>query len=186
VRSRKKAAPSPRAGLYYPTPTSPEEAFRAIGRLRKEARDEIDRLIRFLDESDNHMELEPDGGDEPSLGWITSVSQGSHCGGTDDLEADDSDDEPSLGSHELPSGALCYSQSASFGEVDVEGEHDGREPGEDDEPALGWHNTEPQYETAGGSMHACEEEPSLGSTATINQTAWAFGRGGDLECDPTI
>ena len=27
-------------------------------RLRKEARDEIDRLMRFLDETDNHMELD--------------------------------------------------------------------------------------------------------------------------------
>ena len=34
---------------------SPQEVFQAIGKLRKEARDEIDRLIRFLD---NHMELE--------------------------------------------------------------------------------------------------------------------------------
>ena len=32
--------------------------FRAIGKLRKEARDEIDRLIRFLDETDNHMEID--------------------------------------------------------------------------------------------------------------------------------
>jgi hypothetical protein len=47
--------------LYLPTDISPEEVFQAIGRLRKEARDEIDRLIRFLDETDNHMELEPDG-----------------------------------------------------------------------------------------------------------------------------
>jgi hypothetical protein len=37
----------------------PEEILRAIGRLRKEARDEIDRLIRFLDETEDHMELEP-------------------------------------------------------------------------------------------------------------------------------
>jgi hypothetical protein len=51
-------------GLYYPTPVTPEEAFQAIGRLRKEARDEIDRLIRFLDETDNHMELEPDGDED--------------------------------------------------------------------------------------------------------------------------
>jgi hypothetical protein len=36
------------------TPVTPEEAFQAIGRLRKEARDEIDRLIRFLDDTDNH------------------------------------------------------------------------------------------------------------------------------------
>ena len=34
------------------TPITPEEIFRAIGRLRKEARDEIDRLIRFLDDTD--------------------------------------------------------------------------------------------------------------------------------------
>jgi hypothetical protein len=50
----------PAGELYYPTPVTPEEAFQAIGRLRKAARDEIDRLIRFLDETDNHMELEPD------------------------------------------------------------------------------------------------------------------------------
>jgi hypothetical protein len=36
------------------------QIFRAIGRLRREARDEIDRLIRFLDETDNHVELEPE------------------------------------------------------------------------------------------------------------------------------
>jgi hypothetical protein len=40
------------------TPRRPR--FRAIGRLRREARDEIDRLIRFLDESENLMELEPE------------------------------------------------------------------------------------------------------------------------------
>ncbi|XIA64317.1 hypothetical protein ACFIOY_36430 [Bradyrhizobium sp. TZ2] len=62
--------PADSAGaLYVKTPVTPEEIFRAIGRLRKE----IDRLIRFLDESDNHMELGPehdgdDADDEPSLG----------------------------------------------------------------------------------------------------------------------
>jgi hypothetical protein len=30
-------------------PRQAEEAFRAIGRLRKEARDEIERLLGFLD-----------------------------------------------------------------------------------------------------------------------------------------
>jgi hypothetical protein len=29
--------------------------LRAIGKLRKDARDEIERLIRFLDETDDHM-----------------------------------------------------------------------------------------------------------------------------------
>src|SRR5258705_7813176 len=59
----------------HKTPITPEEIFRAIGRLRKEARDEIDRLIRFLDETDYHMaidcEPEEDGEGEdaePSLG----------------------------------------------------------------------------------------------------------------------
>jgi hypothetical protein len=131
--------------------------FQAIGRLRKEARDEIDRLIRFLDETDNHMELEPDGGDEPSLGWNERTArEDGNLYGVDDLEADDGDDEPSLGSHELPSGAVCYLPSVSLGEIDCEGEHDGREPDVDD-------------------------DPSLGSVSTLNQTAWAAGSGNDLE-----
>jgi len=81
------------------TDASPEEVFKAIGRLRKAATDEIDRLIQFLDDTDGCVDLE-----------------------------DGADAEPSLGSHELPSGAICYLHSVSFGEIDVEGEHDGREP----------------------------------------------------------
>jgi hypothetical protein len=57
-----------RARDLSPTDVSPETLFLAIGKLRKEARDEIDRLIRFLDETDNHMEREPDGeGDESEI-----------------------------------------------------------------------------------------------------------------------
>jgi hypothetical protein len=41
--------------LYIPTDVTPEELFQAIGRLRKEARDEIDRLIRFLDKTDDYV-----------------------------------------------------------------------------------------------------------------------------------
>ena len=58
------SALTPIAGLDWldiKDDATPDEIFRAIGRLRKEARDEIDRLIRFLDESDDHMEREPDG-----------------------------------------------------------------------------------------------------------------------------
>jgi hypothetical protein len=51
------------APLYLPTDVTPEKLFQAIGRLRKEARAEIDRLIRFLDDTDNHMELEQDDGE---------------------------------------------------------------------------------------------------------------------------
>jgi hypothetical protein len=173
VQSRKRPAPTQpqKPGVYVPTDVTPEELFQAIGRLRKDARDEIDRLIQFLDKTDDYVsrELEEAVDDVP-------------CDDSE-LEAGDGDDEPSLGSHVLPSGAVSYSMPVGRGgELDCEGdEHDGREPGEDDEPALGWHNTEPQYATAGGSMLAHEDEPSLGSTATMNQTAWAFGLGGDLE-----
>src|SRR4030088_372031 len=102
----------PQDSLYYKTPITPEEAFQAIGRLRKEARDEIDRLIRFLDETDNHMEREPDGdededsGDtEPSLGSFDLMADqskawtqkhGELCFSVD-AEQDDADNEPSLG-----------------------------------------------------------------------------------------
>ena len=45
--------------LYLKTyVTPPEDLFIAIGRLRMEARREIDRLIRFLDETENHMAID--------------------------------------------------------------------------------------------------------------------------------
>jgi hypothetical protein len=53
-------AEKPQDSIYLPTDATPEQLFRAIGKLRKDARDEIDRLLRFLDETDNHMEREPD------------------------------------------------------------------------------------------------------------------------------
>jgi hypothetical protein len=97
---------------------SPQDIFRAIGRLRKEARDEIDRLIRFLDETDNHMELEPedeaddaeledddpaedDGSREPSLGSVGDVHFDQRrwaAGDRRDLERDDGDS--GIGDHD--------------------------------------------------------------------------------------
>ena len=119
--------------LYLPTDISPEEVFQAIGRLRKEARDEIERLIRFLDESDDHMEREPDG-DELDASYPETGSR--LCTpGEDDEDA--GDDEPSLGSSgHADGGAISYlSQAISDGSemvYDCEAdEHDGREP--DDE-----------------------------------------------------
>ncbi len=108
-------AEKPQDSLYLKTPITPEEAFQAIGRLRKEARDEIDRLIRFLDETDNHMEREPDD------------------------EADDGDTEPSLGSFDRmtdqskawrqQSGELCYSADAEQDDAD----HEDSDPAEESE-----------------------------------------------------
>lgn len=85
------------APLYIPTDVTPEQVFQAIGRLRKEARDEIDRLIQFLDDTDNHMEMEPDdeGDDadaEPSLGSLGDHHPNQErwaAGGSRDLEVDD-------------------------------------------------------------------------------------------------
>src|SRR3984893_4340487 len=84
-------AATPEPAIYYKTPVTPEEAFQAIGRLRKEARDEIDRLIRFLDKTDDYVsrELEDSNDDNP------------HDEETDDNREDNEDDglsEPSLGS----------------------------------------------------------------------------------------
>jgi hypothetical protein len=80
---------NPTAGLDWldvRADASPADIFRAIGKLRKDARDEIDRLIRFLDETDNPMELEPeDEGDDAELE-------------DDDPAEDDGLREPSLGS----------------------------------------------------------------------------------------
>jgi hypothetical protein len=112
------------------TPVTPEEAFQAIGRLRKDARDEIDRLIRFLDTTDDYVsrELEDsidehlmdDNELEPSLGWTDMESRRGNAAGTpEDTELDECDDEPSLGSHVLPSGAVSY-----FMPVGRDGSHD--------------------------------------------------------------
>jgi|ERR1700761_8653446 hypothetical protein len=99
--------------LYLPIDVQPEQIFQAIGRLRKEARDEVDGLIRFLDKTDDYVsrELEvsegddePDGGEELSPGSADRMVDQTKAwvGYTDpytiDREKDDFDDEPSLGS----------------------------------------------------------------------------------------
>jgi hypothetical protein len=105
---RASEAPAESAGaLYYRTDISPEQIFQGIGRLRKEARDEIDRLIRYLDETDNHMEMEPED------------------------EADDAESEPSLGSLDRMQNQTRWGVGNTD---DCEGEHDGREP---DETGIG-------------------------------------------------
>jgi len=111
--------------LYYPTPVTPEEAFQAIGRLRKEARDAIHALIQFLDKTDDYVsrELEdqvddgpcddneldgPENGDdedsdppEPSLGSVGDVHFNQElwaAGSRRDLEQDDA--ESGIGDHD--------------------------------------------------------------------------------------
>jgi hypothetical protein len=91
-------------GLYYPTDHTPEEIFQAIAKLRKEAADEIDRLLAFLDETgpdcddDSGIDDGPMDEDElePSLGSLNTFSQVERflwAGVQDDLEACGSDRE---------------------------------------------------------------------------------------------
>jgi hypothetical protein len=116
---------------HLKVPESPEEYFRALATLRKAARDEIERLIDFLDRAAGDPDLEPagdeneptlgwpaggprvagstmDGEAEPSLGWTGIVNQASRnrLGDGEDYEKDDSDREPSLGSRACNPGLL--------------------------------------------------------------------------------
>lgn len=70
------------------------KALITLAGLRRQARDEIDRLIRFLDESDLDPDLEDDGSDEPSIGGYGHEADLE----LDDCDAEDGGDrEPSLG-----------------------------------------------------------------------------------------
>ena len=142
--SRRKGKNGPESDqdppLYFRTDVTPEEIFQAIGRLRKEARNEIDRLIGFLDKTDDYVsrELEDSNDDEPSLGWTTSGLQGGHCGGTDDLEAETEHDEdgdpaePSLGSV----GDMHFSQERWASGTRRDLEQDDAESGIGDQDGL--------------------------------------------------
>lgn len=171
------APEKPQDSLFYRTDISPEEVFQAIGRLRKEARDEIDRLIRFLDDTDDHMEREPD--DEE-----------------DDREGDDVDEEPSLGF--LENHPSCVDESSGGGwpyysgkgrqhscqanSDDCEGdEHDGREPDDDEgadgyeedaEPSLGspcdHHGGESQLHWGSSALHDREQDDAESGIADMD------------------
>jgi hypothetical protein len=133
------ATPAPESlqdALFLPT----ERAVPSHRPAPQGSRDEIDRLIRFLDKTDDYVsrELEESNDDEPSLGWTTSGLQCGHCGGVDDLEAETEHDEdsdpaePSLGSV----GDMHFNQErwASGGRRDLE--QDGAESGIGDQDGL--------------------------------------------------
>jgi hypothetical protein len=162
LQSPTKPPEKAQEALYLPTDVTPEEIFQAIGRLRKEARDENDRLIGFLDTTDDYMfrELEDAVDDnpcddlelEPSLCGVTAAAANLPAEfRDDDLEGDDTpnglsaEDEPALGSIEdHPNWYDGHRRRdrnqehwASGNRDDREGdEHDGREPDVDDEPSL--------------------------------------------------
>lgn len=153
--------------LYVKTDITPETVFQAVGRLRREAQDEIDRLLTFLNETDGYSVTEL----EPSLGFPEPETSGdemdgfdwpyrsfdlqpAHAGASDDRELVDEDEdgadaEPSLGSVEAhPHAQMKRADLASLVDQenwsagtssDCEGdEHDGCEPDADLEPSLGF------------------------------------------------
>src|ERR1700730_19051750 len=119
-------AATPEPAIYYKTPVTPEEAFQAIGRLRRAARDEIDRLIPFLDKTDDYVSRELE----------DSIDDNPHDEETDDNGEDNEDADPAEPS--LASLGLTDQEGWSMGDRrDLEDEHDGAEPSENDEPSLG-------------------------------------------------
>lgn len=127
---------------YVRSDVSPEDLFKALGRLRREAADEIERLIAFLDEIGPDVDLEPSG---------------------DELDLD-ADSEPVLASPEHhPSGyrdgcgrfawnrsrrdsdgtQVLWGNNGNFddrelcSDIQEDDSHDGREPDVCDEPSLG-------------------------------------------------
>lgn len=148
-------------------------AERAIRTLRKQARDEIDRLLAFLDATEPYPDAEPNlGWPEPSMRpgdgegghWLTYTSQGDQsktriedgrCGTTDDREDDGDDREPSL------CGVTAY-QFNAYANREDELEGDGERGGEADlEPSLG----------------------SVTAAADEDQQYWTQGNSTDLEGD---
>ncbi|MBR0901211.1 hypothetical protein [Bradyrhizobium liaoningense] len=136
-----------------------EKTLQRLAKLRKEASAEIERLLAFLDASDDYVMTEcEDGADdgpcdtnelEEDLGslephtkydflgrspWVSRSFDQSRFQG-EDAEADDSDDELSLGFLDR----LDQDSGLTMGRGgDLEDEHDGAEPSEDAEPSLGW------------------------------------------------
>jgi hypothetical protein len=141
------------------------ESLEALARMRREARDEILKLIQFLDQSDPYAmteleeedDREPVGDEEPSLGSFDQVTnqEKSYLTGycTVDAELDTADDEPSLGSvaeHERDSQERWVEGNVDDREGDGcaddregdELEHGGEAVHENDEPSLGWTDEE--------------------------------------------
>ena len=120
------------------TPEKVRQCFLGMRAIRREATQEIERLIALLDRLSPDPDFEEQG----------------------DNDDDPSQDEPSLGSVDNFTDQTRWAAGGCTGEhdVDAEGEHDGSEPDEDGEPTMGW-----SEDGSGGGGQDGEAEPSLGS-----------------------
>ena len=108
--------------------------------------------------------------------------EGDECGRCLDLEQDDADAEPSLGATEAMNQAESWRVAPYYGQADLEGEHDGREPDEDFEPSLG--SSEPIEPEPGATYHGKVREHDESSCArAYDQTHWIPIADKDLEYD---
>jgi hypothetical protein len=143
--------------LFRRTDISPEDFFQTLGRVRRAARDEIERLIDWLDstidcDQDAAVDDEPCDGDtdtEPSLGSFDRMSNQikawqttGFCNAEIDAELDRCDDEPSLGSCDGPGRLMPCGMGGQ--EYWARGNTDEREGDEHDgaERSLGWSDEE--------------------------------------------
>jgi hypothetical protein len=133
MKTPKKKPGSPLDAIYRRTDLNPEQMFQALQRLRLQAMEQIEYLIDLCNEMDGDVDLEPEPAESNLAGFQNCSEQ------QDDGEADDADDEPSLGSIEdHPNGCVTrrrrsQEQWATGGTLDLEEQHDGREPSEEDE-----------------------------------------------------
>ena len=140
---------------FFGTPL-PDNPIAALRILRAEAKQEVDRLIEFLDTTGPDPDLE-DGADDELTG----------------------DDEPSFGWCDIEARKNRYvEQHYDEGEEDDPGEEsDEGEANGDDEPSLGWTNPQPGRQLSqGDSLWSRYQSPivdegidqtSLGGVATI-------------------
>ncbi len=172
------AGSAPPDNLYVRTDIVPEQLFQALGRLRRQAAADIERLIAFLDETDGDADFEaavddePAGDDEfagdetePSLGAVENHPNLAHYQSWDDRpfrSTSGTQDDWSAGNTDDREHCVDREEDDS---------HDGREPGDgDEEPSLGWTPEEAaRGRVYAGSMgspdleESCEDEGSIHS-----------------------
>ena len=124
--------------------------FVAIGELRKEARTEIDRLIGFLDKTDDYvpanLKTTADQGDQSYPEGARACTNPHDDDEDDDAGEDDDPAEPSLGSSNdslgrgteytaVPERMVDCEHDPADRPLEVNEDDDGNP---DDEPSLGW------------------------------------------------
>jgi len=147
---------------------SEDHPLALLVRLRFEAARHVEALLAFLDATEGDPDLFDDS--EPTLEVIRAAAR-LYDEVSDDHE-DGADDEPWLGSPEIPLSFEEWSEKyRMFFERRGDQSHWAAGSGDDRE-------FEPEHDESTG-----DEENSLGSTASNNQNRWSQGYGMELEAE---